>query len=55
MVTTEQSVATTLEENYLDPLKKGEHDLADVKCGATYGATLVNNMVDEDTKAAKGQ
>lgn len=55
VVINEQSFATTLEENYLDPLKKGEHDLADVKCGATYGATLVKNMVDEATKAAKGQ
>ena len=54
VVTNEQSFATTLEENYLDPLKKGERDLADVKCGATYGATLVKNMVEEATKAAKG-
>ncbi|MBO4703657.1 MAG: hypothetical protein J5617_02365 [Bacilli bacterium] len=55
VVTNEQSFATTLEENYLDPLKKGERELEDVKCGATYGATLVKNMVDEATKAAKGQ
>ena len=55
VVTNEQSFATTLEDNYLNPLKKGEHDLADVKCGATYGATLVKNMVDEATKAVKGQ
>lgn len=46
VITNEQSYASTLEENYLTPLSKGERDLDDVKCGATYGATLVKNMIN---------
>lgn len=47
MIVNEQSYASTLEENYIIPLNKGERDLYDVKCGATYGATLMKNMIDE--------
>ena len=46
-VTNEQTYASTLEENYVDPLNAGEHDIEDVKCGATYGATLVKDMIKE--------
>ena len=53
VVINEQSFATTLEENYLTPLKNDERELADVKCGATYGATLVKDMVSEAKEAAK--
>lgn len=51
VVINEQSFATTLEDNYLTPIKNGEE--VDVKCGATYGATLVNEMILEAKKAAK--
>ena len=47
VVINEQSFATTLEENYLTPLSKGEREIEDVKCGATYGATLVKDMINE--------
>ena len=51
VVINEQSFATTLEDNYLTPLSKGKRDISDVSCGATYGATLVKNMIDEATNA----
>lgn len=47
MIVDEQTYATTLEENYIDPLNKDERDLSDVSCGATYGAKLVRAMVEE--------
>ena len=53
VVTNEQSFATTLEDNYLIPIQNGERDLEDVKCGATYGATLVKDMIKEAKEAAK--
>ena len=53
VVTNEQSFATTLEENYLTPVQNNERDIEDVKCGATYGATLVKNMINEAKDAMK--
>ena len=53
VVINEQSFATTLEDNYLVPLGKGEREIEDVKCGATYGATIVKNMIDEAKEAIK--
>ena len=53
VVTNEQSFATTLEDNYLVPVKNGEREIEDVKCGATYGATLVRDMIKEAKEAAK--
>lgn len=47
IITDEQTYASTLEENYIDPLNKDPNKLDDVSCGATYGATLVKNMVTE--------
>ena len=46
VIVNEQSYASTLEDNYITPLNQGDRDLDDVKCGATYGATLVKNMID---------
>ena len=48
VVSNEQSYASTLEEGYIDVLNKDtEHyEDVDVHCGATYGATLVKNMID---------
>ena len=53
VVINEQSFATTLEDNYLTPLQNGERELEDVKCGATYGATLVKDMIKEAKEAAR--
>ena len=52
VVINEQSFATTLEENYFVPVKNNEREIEDVKCGATYGATLVKDMILEAKKAA---
>ena len=46
-VTNEQTYASTLVENYIDPLNEGTREIEDVKCGATYGATLVKDMINE--------
>ena len=48
-----QSYASTLVENYIVPLTNGDRDLEDVSCGATRGATLVKNMVNEASEIAK--
>ena len=53
VVTDEQTYASALEENYIDPLNEGSRDLDDVSCGATYGAKLVRDMVKEANNASK--
>lgn len=48
-----ESYAVTLVENYLNPLiasPNKDNDLNSVKCGATYGAKLVRDMVNEAKK-----
>lgn len=52
IVVNEQTYASTLVEKYIDPLNDGDRDLDDVSCGATYGAKLVRDMVNEASKAA---
>ena len=51
MIVNEQTYASTLVDNYITPLNAGG-SLEDVKCGATYGATLVKDMVIDAKKAA---
>ena len=46
IVVNEQTYASTLEDEYIDPLNNGG-DIDDVECGATYGAKLVRDMVNE--------
>ena len=53
IVINEQTYATTLMENYVDPLNEGTRDLDDVSCGATYGAKLIRDMVNEAKEVAK--
>lgn len=53
LVTNEQTYASTLVDNYVTPLNDGSRNLDDVKCGATYGAKLVQSLVDE-SKVALG-
>ena len=52
MVTDEQTYASTLEDNYITTVNKGERDIDDVSCGATYGATLVKDMINDAKNAA---
>jgi hypothetical protein len=51
VITNEQTYAQTLVDNYLVPLNEGSRDLNDVSCGATYGAKLVRDMVNEASKS----
>lgn len=53
LVVDEQSFATTLEDNYVAKIQDGSRDIDDVKCGATYGATLVKNMINEAKEAVE--
>ena len=52
VVTNEQTYASTLVANYLEPVNVGSKDLDDVNCGATYGAKLVRDMVNEAKEVA---
>ena len=52
-VVNEQTYASTLEDNYLIPVNNDEREYSDVSCGATYGAKLVRDMVDEASSAVK--
>ena len=47
IIVNEQTYASTLVEEYIDPLNEGDRDLMDTSCGATYGAKLVKDMVEE--------
>ena len=47
IVVNEQTYASTLVDNYINPLNEGKRELEDVSCGATYGAKLVRDMVNE--------
>ncbi len=45
-----ETYANALEEKYIDPYKQAEDKssaLDEVKCGATFGANLIRNMVKE--------
>ena len=53
LITNEQTYATTLVDNYIDPFNGGDRELDDVSCGATYGAKLVRSMAEEASAWAK--
>ena len=53
LVSDEQTYASALEENYIEPVSKGTRSVEDVSCGATYGAKLVRDMVNEAAKLNK--
>lgn len=53
-IVNEQTYATTLVDNYLVPLNEGNRQLDDVSCGATYGAKLVRDMVNEAQEWCNG-
>lgn len=53
IIANEQTYATTLVENYVNPIKKADNKdeaIENVKCGATYGATLIRNMINDAKK-----
>ena len=54
VTTNEQTYASTLVENYIDPLNKGDVKLDDVSCGATYGAKLVRDLVNASQSYVDG-
>ncbi len=51
IVEDEQTYATALEDDYIAPVNGGSRDINDVNCGATFGAKLVRDMVNEAKKA----
>ena len=53
MITNEQSFATTLNKNYITKVQEGTRELDDVSCGATYGAKLVRDLINEAGEVAK--
>ena len=53
LVKNEQTYASTLVEKYVNPVNKKQKDYeTDVSCGATYGAKLVRDMINDAKKAA---
>ena len=55
LITNEQTYASTLVENYVTPLNNDDINYDDVKCGATYGATLIKEMIEETNKIIEGR
>ena len=52
VVVNEQTYASTLVENYIDPVNNGEREISDTSCGATYGAKKIAEMINEAELAA---
>ena len=55
VITNEQSFASVLKKNYLDPLMSAEDkqtQKGNVSCRATYGAKLVRDMIDNAQEQA---
>ena len=53
LVKNEQTYASTLVDKYVVPLNEDKIDVEDVSCGATYGAKLVRDMVNEANEVSK--
>lgn len=49
LIKNEQTYASTLVDNYVTPLNSSEKNVEDVNCGATYGAKLIRDMINEAT------
>ena len=54
VTTNEQTYASTLVDNYINPLNNGDVQLDDVSCGATYGAKLVRDLVNASQSYVDG-
>lgn len=48
-----ESYATTVQKDYVDPYNKGDKNLNDVTCGATYGATVIKEMAESASNYVK--
>ena len=53
VITNEQTYASTLVDNYINPVNSDERAYDDVECGATYGAKLVRDMITDASQAVK--
>lgn len=54
VVVDEQTYASTLEDKYIAPVNDGSRNYEDVSCGATFGAKLVRDMINEASDVAQG-
>ena len=52
VITDEQTYKSTLENKYIFEVNKSSRDVEDVSCGATYGAKLVRDMINEAKQAS---
>ena len=55
VVANEQTYAQTLVDNYIVPLNGDASKIDDVSCGATYGAKLVRDMINEAKQASESK
>lgn len=53
VIVNEQTYASTLEDNYINPVNSGDRNVTDTSCGATYGAKLIEAMINEASEAVK--
>ena len=52
VITDEQTYKSTLENKYISKVNDSSRDVEDVSCGATYGAKLVRDMINEAKQAS---
>ena len=55
VISDEQTYAQTLTDNYIVPVQDGTRDYNDVSCGATYGAKLIRDMINDASEANKAE
>ena len=55
VISDEQTYAQTLTDNYIEPVQEGTRDYNDVNCGATYGAKLIRDMINDASEANKAE
>ena len=55
VISDEQTYAQTLTDNYIVPVQEGTRDYNDVNCGATYGAKLIRDMINDASEANKAE
>ena len=51
VITNEQTFASKLRKGYINPLANKDIEYTDIQCGATYGAKLIRDMIN-DAKTA---
>ena len=52
VIVNEQTYASTLVDNYINPVNDNTRNYEDVSCGATYGAKLIRDMINEAKEVA---